>query len=66
MLKCCICGQTMLDHGNNPFPIKSEGRCCDSCNRKFVIPMRFIQLAVNKRSDGLSNKEGKEDKNDDR
>ena len=29
---CCICGKEILGYGNNPYPLKKEGRCCDECN----------------------------------
>ena len=40
---CCICGEPIEGYGNNPEPYMSadEGRCCDGCNIKFVIPMRL-------------------------
>ena len=41
---CCICGEESTGYGNNPAPVRHEGRCCDSCNRKFVIPARIAQL----------------------
>ena len=41
---CCICGEPIEGHGNNPEPYKHEGRCCDACNAKFVIPARLDQL----------------------
>jgi hypothetical protein len=41
---CCICGDEFEGYGNNPEPYKSSGRCCDACNRKFVIPARLMQL----------------------
>ena len=41
---CCICGEESTGYGNNPEPVRHEGRCCDSCNRKFVIPARIAQL----------------------
>lgn len=42
---CCICGEPIEGYGNNPEPFISadEGRACDGCNLKFVIPMRFEQ-----------------------
>lgn len=30
--KCCICGKPIEGFGNNPYPIKKEGKCCDDCN----------------------------------
>ena len=49
---CCICGFTVevkktedgkvyWNQGNNPEPVRSEGRCCDTCNNLVVIPARF-------------------------
>ena len=38
---CCICGEESLGFGNNPAPYKEKGKCCDSCNIKFVIPARI-------------------------
>jgi len=38
---CCICGEESTGYGNNPAPVKEEGKCCDACNRKFVIPARL-------------------------
>ena len=41
---CCICGDDFEGYGNNPSPYKESGKCCDACNRKFVIPVRLMQL----------------------
>lgn len=43
---CCICGEPIEGYGNNPEPYMSaeEGRCCDSCNVRFVIPARMEML----------------------
>lgn len=39
---CCICGQHFAGWGANPEPFgKGEDRCCDFCDRRFVIPMRL-------------------------
>lgn len=40
---CCICGEPIEGHGNNPEPYMSaeDGRCCDACNVRFVIPARL-------------------------
>ena len=46
---CCICGDTYVGLGNNPEPIKSEGRCCGKCNYEKVIPARIALLT--RRSD---------------
>lgn len=42
---CCICGDDFEGYGNNPVPYKESGKCCDACNRKFVIPARISQMA---------------------
>lgn len=38
---CIICGEEFEGYGNNPAPVSEEGRCCDACNLKFVIPARL-------------------------
>lgn len=38
---CCICGEPYEGHGNNPSPLQKEGRCCNACNLKFVVPARI-------------------------
>ena len=45
---CCICGEPIEGYGNNPRPYKHEGRCCDACNLKFVIPARLTELSNSK------------------
>lgn len=42
--KCCICGKEVEGFGNNPEPVKHEGRCCDVCNVTFVIPARVNMM----------------------
>lgn len=39
---CCICGEAVEGHGNNPEPYMSSeaGSCCDGCHLKFVLPMQ--------------------------
>lgn len=45
-MKCCICGKSIEQFGNNPFPLCNkddyESRCCDFCN-EMVIQARIIQ-----------------------
>ena len=38
---CCICGKVVNEFGNNPYPYKKEGICCNSCNLIYVIPSRI-------------------------
>lgn len=42
-MKCCICGEELTNFGNNASPIK-DGRCCDNCNKTFVIRARLKEL----------------------
>lgn len=43
-IECCICGTRIKDRdSNNPRPVKYEGRCCDECNKAFVLPMRVMR-----------------------
>lgn len=39
--KCCICGKEIKGWGNNPYPVREEGRCCRYCNFTVVIPERI-------------------------
>lgn len=45
--KCCICGREFKGWGNNPWPLKVDGECCDECNYDFVIPARLIYSRTN-------------------
>ena len=42
--RCCICNRKFTGWGNNPYPVKPDGRCCDSCNSMYVIPARIFGL----------------------
>lgn len=41
--RCCICGETFIGWGNNPWPVcdGENDRCCDACNEEKVIPERL-------------------------
>lgn len=41
--KCCLCGNISYGYGNDPYPIKNVGRCCDQCN-KIVVLRRLSSL----------------------
>lgn len=43
---CCLCGQEYEGWGNNPYPLATEGECCDSCNMAKVIPARIFGTAT--------------------
>lgn len=38
---CCICGKEFKGWGNNPWPVKEDGECCDQCNWEKVVPARI-------------------------
>lgn len=40
-MKCAICGKIIKGFGNNPYPVKDKGKCCDRCNIIAVIPARL-------------------------
>ena len=46
---CCICGQTCIGYGNNPWPVNDDKdvECCDHCNMAVVIPARVRHLVEN-------------------
>ena len=53
-MKCCICGRELRElEGNNPWPVKDEGECCDECNYQKVIPAR-IELSTRELEDVLT------------
>lgn len=41
--KCCICERHSFgwgdkeQFGNNPYPLKTEGQCCDDCNIQVIL-----------------------------
>lgn len=43
MNRCCLCDCEFEGFGNNPSPLVSEGRCCDSCNM-YVIQARMYGM----------------------
>ena len=44
--KCCICGCEFEGFGNNPWPVKGNGVCCDICNNNVVLQARLRLLEV--------------------
>jgi DNA-directed RNA polymerase subunit RPC12/RpoP len=42
---CSICKDTYDGWGNNAYPV-NDGRCCDKCNMKVVVPARIARLAL--------------------
>ncbi len=53
METCSICGKKYKGYGNNARPV-NDGRCCDDCNFKVVIPKRIevsMSMKAHKKSD---------------
>ena len=48
-LKCCICGKTIIGYGNDPWPVKIDGECCDKCNMAHVVPARIMAIKMDVR-----------------
>ena len=42
--RCVLCGCRFNEWGNDPWPLKEEGWCCDRCNATKVIPARIAQV----------------------
>lgn len=49
--RCCICNKVLYDLGNNAEPIR-KGRCCDECNRVYVIPARLKDVEMREVKNG--------------
>jgi len=46
---CVLCHKDIKEGwGNNPFPVKEKGECCDTCNREKVIPARLKVIKIGK------------------
>lgn len=52
---CCICGKEYEGYGNNPYPYKKSGSCCNQCNHDYVIPSRMMGIRL--RRQGASERE---------
>lgn len=50
---CCICGADYGRYGHNPDPVKSSGRCCDTCNATVVIPARLSMMGFRSEEDEI-------------
>lgn len=51
-MKCCICGKEIVDgFGNNPWPVKDKGECCDLCNISIVLKARLNMLNNKKKGE---------------
>ena len=59
--ECVICHKPFEGYGNNAEPV-AEGRCCDECNTKVVIPARIEEMNKAKKLDEAKEKDGAEEK----
>ena len=51
---CVLCKKTCNNaYGNNPWPLASEGVCCDECNQKKVILARVGMHLLDRQIDNL-------------
>lgn len=46
-----VCGKEIIGFGNNPWPVKDSGCCCDECNSRVVIPARIAMLVRGRADD---------------
>jgi len=45
-MKCTICGKEIKGYGNSAYPV-TEGKCCEDCNMKVVLPVRIFNANIN-------------------
>ena len=57
---CVICHKPFEGYGNNAEPV-AEGRCCDECNAKVVIPARIEEINKHKKLDEAKEKDEAEE-----
>lgn len=57
---CVICGKSFTGWGNDPWPVKEEGYCCDKCNMEVVLPARLALLAKSEQEKKAQSEEIKE------
>lgn len=48
---CCLCGRNLASHsrhpnGNNPDPLRMEGRSCDECDSLKIRPLREARMRM--------------------
>ena len=43
---CVICDENVFGPANDPEPVKSEGKCCNSCLFKIVIPKAIKNIGI--------------------
>lgn len=60
---CAICGRRCGGWGSDPWPLRTEGRCCDECSGN-VIAARLLRLR--REIDGMkaADMDGREEERD--
>ena len=44
-MKCCICGKELtIKYPHNPWPVETEGGCCEECEMSYVLLARMRKL----------------------
>lgn len=43
--RCSVCGNHYVGYGNNAQPV-NEGRCCNDCNKSYVMPLRQLRYSL--------------------
>ena len=54
--RCCICRKQLIGedrYGNNPWPARERGRCCNACNDMYVIPLRIAQFNARREKENV-------------
>ena len=64
---CILCNKKCENKfGNNPAPLRDDGRCCKRCNRNRVIPGRLLVVQINNIMEKVKKREKEaENKTDD-
>jgi len=53
--RCCICKKTFNGYGNNPWPLKNKGQCCNSCNGDVILARLAYMVAEKEMKDKVKN-----------
>ena len=54
--RCCICKKRFNGYGNNPWPLKERGKCCNSCNEDVILARLALMIRSKEDDEKLSRK----------
>lgn len=54
--RCCICKKTFTGYGNNPWPLKDKGKCCNSCNDDVTMARLALMIGGKEKDEELLRK----------